>query len=59
VQDPVHNKIIQQIESLRNSVSSQIVIVRTKEDWNMTTDWKNIEGGKPDPLKSRTMKEGT
>lgn len=59
VQDPVHNKIIQQIESLRNSVSSQIVIVRTKEDWNMTTDWKNKEGGKPTPLKSRTVKEGT
>jgi hypothetical protein len=59
VQDPLHNKIIQQIESLRNSVASQIVIVRTKEDWATATDWKNKEGGKPQPLKSRTIKEGT
>jgi hypothetical protein len=59
VQDPIHNKIIQQIESLRNSVTSQIVIVRTKEDWPMPTDRKNKEGEKLTPLKSRTVKEGT
>jgi hypothetical protein len=59
VQDPIHNRIIQQIESLRNSVTSQIVIVRTKEDENMAMNWKDKEGVKPISVKSKTIKEGT
>ena len=60
VQEPLYNKLIQRIESLRSCMESQIVIVRPKEDRNMGTDWKTKEGGKPLPVKSRTFtdKEG-
>lgn len=54
-QEPIYNTLNQQIESLRNSVESQIVIVRPKEDRSMTADWKPKEEGKLNPHKSRTI----
>ena len=54
-QEPIYNTLNQEIEALRNSVESQIVIVRPKEDRSMTADWKLKEEGKPNPLKSRTI----
>jgi hypothetical protein len=54
-QEPIYNILNQQIEALRNSVESQIVIVRPKEDRSMTADWKPKEEGKLTPPKSRTI----
>ena len=54
-QEPIYNTLNQQIEALRNSVESQIVIVRPKEDRSMTADWKPKGEGKPTPSKSRTI----
>lgn len=58
VQEPLYNKLIQRVESLRSCMESQIVIVRPKED-SMVTDWKMKEGKSP-ALKSKTLtdKEG-
>ncbi len=60
VQEPLYNKLIQRVESLRGCMESQIVIVRPKEDRSMGTDWKMKEGGKPPAVKSKTStdKEG-
>jgi hypothetical protein len=55
VQEPLHNKLTQRIESLRNCMESQIVIVRPKEEKNMAIEVKPKEGGKPLPLKPRTF----
>lgn len=59
VQEPLYNKLIQRVESLRSCMESQIVIVRPKED-SMVTDWKMKEGGKSPAVKSKTLtdKEG-
>lgn len=59
-QEPIYTTLTQQIDALRNSVESQIVIVRPKEDRSMTADWKLKEEGKLNPPKSRTItdKEG-
>ena len=45
VQDPQYQKLIQRIESLRNSVESQIVIVRPKEDRSMAIERKTKKEG--------------
>ncbi len=60
VQEPLYNKLIQRIDALRSSVESQIVIVRTKEDRSVGTDWKMKEGEKSLAVKSKTSadKEG-
>ncbi len=59
-QEPIYNTLNQQIESLRSSVESQIVIVRPKEDRSMTGDWKMKKEGKVNPMKLKniTDKEG-
>jgi hypothetical protein len=59
-QEPIYNTLNQQIESLRSTVESQIVIVRPKEDRSMTTAWKLKEEGKINSPKSKTItdKEG-
>jgi hypothetical protein len=54
VHEPLYNKLIQRVESLRGCMESQIVIVRPKEDRSMGTDWKTKEGGKPPAVKSKT-----
>lgn len=58
-QEPIYTTLTQQIESLRSSVASQIVIVRPKEDRSLNSDW-NQEEGKFNLHKSRPIsdKEG-
>ena len=59
-QEPIFNTLNQQIESLRSSVESQIVIVRPKEDRSMTGDWKMKKEENTNPMKFKniTDKEG-
>ena len=59
-QEPIYNTLNQQIELLRSSVESQIVIVRPKEDRSMTGDWKIKKEGDLNSVKFRniTDKEG-
>ena len=59
-EEPIYTTLTQQIESLRSSVASQIVIVRPKEDRSMHSDWRLKDEGKLNPPNSRpnTDKEG-
>ena len=55
--EPIYSAMNQQIEALRNSVESQIVIVRPKEERRMTADWNPKEEEKLTSPKSRTITE--
>ena len=59
-QEPIYHTLNQKIDALRNSVTSQIVLVRPKEDKSTPADWKLKKEGNPTPTKLRniTDKEG-
>jgi len=59
-QEPLYQVFNQKIEALRSRVTSQIVMVRPKEDKSTDTDRKMKKEGNPTPLKLRniTDKEG-
>jgi hypothetical protein len=59
-QEPIYQPLNQKIDALRSSVTSQIVLVRPREDKSAAADWKLKKEGNPTPAKFRntTVKEG-